>query len=74
MNTLKTTANLRLFALGIVMLSFLMSSCTSLQQTTTIATDDLYYAPNKQVAETQAVAANEKMDIKIIKTIKTIDT
>ena len=60
MNTLKTTANLRLFALGIVMLSFLMSSCTSLQQTTTIATDDLYYAPNKQVAETQAVAANEE--------------
>jgi|DEB19_MinimDraft_3_1074340.scaffolds.fasta_scaffold27660_2 hypothetical protein len=60
MNTLKTTTNLRLFALGIVMLSFLISSCTSLQQTTTIATDDLYYAPNKKVDETQAVAANEE--------------
>lgn len=60
MNTLKTTTNLRLIALGIVMLSFLISSCTSLQQTTTIATDDLYYAPNKQVVETQAVAANEE--------------
>ena len=47
MNTKNTTPNFILHAIGIVAISFFVTSCTSLQQTTTVATDDLYYTPSK---------------------------
>ena len=46
MKTQKTNTYLRLIAIGIVAFSFFGTSCTSLQQSTTVATDDLYYTPN----------------------------
>ena len=37
--------------------SFFLTSCTSLQQTTTVATDDLYFTPSKDVATTSKASA-----------------
>ena len=58
MNTKNTTPNFKLLAVGIVAISFFVTSCTSLQQTTTVVTDDLYFTPSKPVA--QAVAQVEE--------------
>ena len=52
MNTKNTTPVFNLLAMGIVAFSFFVTSCTSLQQTTTVATDDLYYTPSKTVEQT----------------------
>jgi glucosamine 6-phosphate synthetase-like amidotransferase/phosphosugar isomerase protein len=43
-----------------VAFSFFGTSCTSFQQTTTVATDDLYYTPNKKVETAEKLAAIEK--------------
>jgi hypothetical protein len=55
MNNMKKQHNQSLIgfnAIGILMAcSFFLTSCTSLQQTTTAATDDLYFTPSKE-AET----------------------
>ena len=60
MKTQKTNTYLRLIAIGIVAFSFFGTSCTSLQQSTAVATDDLYYTPNKKVVSAERLAAIEK--------------
>jgi len=62
MKTQKTNTYLRLIAIGIVAFSFFGTSCTSLQQSTTVATDDLYYTPNNKVVSTDKLAAIEKAE------------
>ena len=62
MNTQKTNTYLRLIAIGIVAFSFFGTSCTSLQQSTTVATDDLYYTPNKKVVSAEKLVAIEKAE------------
>ena len=62
MNTQKTNTYLRLIAIGIVAFSFFGTSCTSLQQSTTVATDDLYFTPNNKVVSTQKLVAAEKAE------------
>ncbi len=59
MNTKNTTPNFKLLAVGIVAISFFVTSCTSLQQTTTVATDDLYYTPSKPAEQVVAQADEE---------------
>jgi hypothetical protein len=59
MNTKNTTPNFRLLAVGLVAISFFVTSCTSLQQTTTVATDDLYYTPSKPAEQVIAQAEEE---------------
>ena len=61
MNTQKTNTYLRLIAIGIVAFSFFGTSCTSLQQATTVATDDLYYTPNNKVVSSEKLVAAEKV-------------
>ena len=58
MNKIKTTANVRLMAICLVTFSLLGMGCTSLQQSTSIATDDLYTTPNN--ANT-TIASNKKI-------------
>jgi hypothetical protein len=58
MNTKNTTPAFNLIAIGLVAISFFVTSCTSLQQTTTVATDDLYYTPSKPAE--QVVAQNQE--------------
>jgi hypothetical protein len=62
MNTQKTNTYLRLIAIGIVAFSFFGTSCTSLQQATSVATDDLYFTPNNKVVSTQKLLAAEKAE------------
>ena len=62
MKTQKTNTYLRLIAMGIVAFSFFGTSCTSLQQSTTVATDDLYYTPNKKVVSAEKLVAIEKAE------------
>ena len=62
MNTQKTNTYLRLIAIGIVAFSFFGTSCTSLQQSTTVATDDLYFTPNNKEVSTQKLLAAEKAE------------
>jgi len=62
MNTQKTNTYLRLIAIGIVAFSFFGTSCTSLQQATTVATDDLYYTPNNKVVSAEKLVAAEKAE------------
>jgi hypothetical protein len=59
MNTKNTTPNFILHAIGIVAISFFVTSCTSLQQTTTVATDDLYFTPSKPAEQVVAQAEQE---------------
>jgi len=59
MNTKNTTPSFKLLAVGIVAISFFVTSCTSLQQTTTAATDDLYYTPSKPAEQVVAQAEEE---------------
>ena len=59
MNTKNTTPNFKLLAIGIVAISFFVTSCTSLQQTTVIASDDLYYTPSKPAEQVVAQAEEE---------------
>ena len=59
MNTKNTTPNFILFAFGIVAISFFVTSCTSLQQTTAVVTDDLYYTPSKPAEQVVAQAEEE---------------
>ena len=63
MNTKNTTPNFILFAIGIVAISFFVTSCTSLQQTTTVATDDLYYTPSKPSEQVVAQAEEETYQV-----------
>ena len=62
MKTQKTNTYLRLIAIGIVAFSFFGTSCTSLQQSTTVATDDLYYTPNNKVVSAEKLVAIEKAE------------
>lgn len=62
MNTQKTNTYLRLIAISLVTISFFGTSCTSLQQATTAATDDLYYTPNKKVVSAEKLVAAEKAE------------
>jgi hypothetical protein len=52
MNNMKKQHNQSLIgfnAIGLLLAcSFFLTSCTSLQQTTTAATDDLYFTPSKE--------------------------
>ncbi len=57
MNRIKTNANLRLMAIYLVTFSLLGMGCTSLQQSTSIATDDLYTTPNN----TNTIVSNKKI-------------
>ena len=57
MNKIKTNANLRLMAIYLVTFSLLGMGCTSLQQSTSIATDDLYTTPNN----TNTIVSNKKI-------------
>ena len=54
-------------AIGILMAcSFFLTSCTSLQQTTTAATDDLYFTPSKEAeTNTKTNARNNSADAEI---------
>jgi hypothetical protein len=58
MKTLITYSPLKLMASGLVLISFIATSCTSLQQTTVAATDDLYYTPSTDAAPAKTDQAN----------------
>jgi len=58
MKTLKLTNQFKLIVMSLITISCLSTSCTSLQQTTVAATDDLYYTPNKTATEQQSTANN----------------
>ena len=58
MNTSITSSPLRLLALSLVTISCIGTSCTSLQQTTVAASDDLYSIPNNKVAQNNTSASN----------------
>ena len=58
MKTLKMTSEFKLILMSLVVLSMISTGCTSLQQTTVAATDDLYYTPNTKVTEQQSTANN----------------
>ncbi len=62
MKTYKMASQLRLIALGLITISYLSTSCTSLQQTTVAATDDLYYTPNNKVAPAKTATASQNND------------
>jgi hypothetical protein len=52
---MKKQSNRSLFGFNAIVLlaiSFFVTSCTSLQQTTTAATDDLYFTPSKEAETT----------------------
>ena len=59
MKTQNITSQIRLIALSLVTISCLGTSCTSLQQTTVAATDDLYYTPNNKATNNQSLATNQ---------------
>jgi hypothetical protein len=54
MKTLKMTSEFKLILMSLVVLSMISTGCTSLQQTTVAATDDLYYTPNNKETPAQA--------------------
>ncbi len=58
MKTLITYSPLKLMASGLVLISFIATSCTSLQQTTVAATDDLYYTPSTEASTKTVASAN----------------
>jgi hypothetical protein len=60
MKTLLTYSPLKLMASGLVLLSCIATSCTSLQQTTVTATDDLYYTPSTEAAAKTTASANKR--------------
>ena len=46
--------------------SFFLTSCTSLQQTTTVATDDLYFTPSKEAeTSTKTTARNNSAEAEV---------
>jgi hypothetical protein len=61
MNKQKMAFQFRLILMGLITISCVGMSCTSLQQTTVATTDDLYYTPNNKETPTKAtdVARNE---------------
>lgn len=58
MNRKKTNTNLRHIAIFLVTFSLLGTSCTSLQQSVSMATDDLYATPN---TTNNTIASNKKV-------------
>ena len=60
MKTLITYSPLKLMALGLVLISCIATSCTSLQQTTVAATDDLYFTPSAEAATKTIASTNNK--------------
>ena len=58
MNTKKANTNFRLIAICLVTFSLFGTSCTSLQQSASIATDDLYTTPNNT---NNTIASNKKV-------------
>ena len=60
---MKKQRNLSLIGFNAIVLlmafSFFLTSCTSLQQTTTAATDDLYFTPSKEAETTTRNNSNE---------------
>jgi hypothetical protein len=61
MNKQKMAFQFRLILMGLITISCVGMSCTSLQQTTVATTDDLYYTPNNKEtpSKTADVASNE---------------
>jgi len=61
MNKQKMAFQFRLILMGLITISCVGMSCTSLQQTTVATTDDLYYTPNNKETPTKStdVARNE---------------
>jgi hypothetical protein len=59
MNSYKMAFNIRLIIMSLVTISCLGTSCTSLQQSTASATDDLYYTPNNKETEKRNIAATQ---------------
>jgi hypothetical protein len=63
MNNMKKQRNLSLIGFNAIVLlmacSFFLTSCTSLQQTSTAATDDLYFTPSKEAETTTRNNSNE---------------
>ena len=57
MNKQKMAFQFRLILMGLITISCVGVSCTSLQQTTVATTDDLYYTPNNK--ETPSRANND---------------
>lgn len=49
-------------AIVLMAISFFVTSCTSLQQTTTVATDDLYYTPSKEADNTTKTTARNNAE------------
>jgi hypothetical protein len=67
MNNMKKQRNLSLIGFNAIVLlmasSFFLTSCTSLQQTSTAATDDLYFTPSKEAeTSTKTTARNNSAD------------
>lgn len=54
MNKQKMAFQFRLILMGLITISCVGMSCTSLQQTTVATTDDLYYTPNNKETPTKA--------------------
>ena len=59
MNTKKTNTNLRLMAICLVTFGLLGTSCTSLQQSASMASDDLYTTPSSTIASNKKVMSTE---------------
>ena len=63
---MKKQRNLSLIGFNAIVLlmacSFFLTSCTSLQQTTTAATDDLYFTPSKEAETTTKTATRYNSD------------
>ena len=57
MNSIKTNTNLRLIAICLVTFSLVGSSCTSLQEASSMASDDLYNTPSVR----STVSTNKRM-------------
>ena len=60
MKTLITYSPLKLMAAGLVLISCIATSCTSLQQTTVAATDDLYFTPSTEAAAKTTASTNKR--------------
>ncbi len=63
MNRIKTNTNLRLMAICLVTFSILGMGCTSLQQSTSIATDDLYTTSNNTIASNKKIISTENWGV-----------
>lgn len=63
MNTRITSSPLKLMAIGMILISCIGTSCTSLQQATVAATDDLYFTPSTEANNKETAKNNPKDQI-----------